>query len=670
MPPSLTIEDQVRFTFPLPDGSGGPFSFLLFSTEGDVPKVSAQVRQVKTPDGVTLPIDAARAALEKDTVTPEGVKVSLTLEPKYFTTPGEYRIFLFFRSATGTPSLSGTIVINRPAADINVDELKDQTVALTRPLPFLTANNEFRLYVRETTAKAPLNELKVVGQSVYIKDTKEFVPGNVSAAFVPDASAQAQTGIPAGAVKTLQVNLSDLRYTGAFDTRLLITSTGFSGAKTIPVKITVQDFVLFPLLAIALGVLAGYWTRRLIGVVRPRNQNNLEILRLQNEIERFREAVKKPASRETVQNLLARLRRAKENNETGDFVAVREELTKVREQFEEFRKAQVQAEGEAQTTLSSLSNQVEVLEQNDDTLTTEETRDLHSIKDKLADIERLLRLGMVEDAQIKIDNVKQLLGDLRSRKLATYFTELKVELSKLTLAADAQARSETLQAEVQALLNSNELDNARAKLEELKSFVEVQKELTRPRRGREADTEAAGLPEVPAILPRAASFTHIEISTAPEDRIAGATITFTIVDVEKIIQPDDQLRWFFGDVGSFETQNVNASHAYTESGRFQVRVEIIRNEELVVKTLTEMITLLPGAIEQLRATIIQDIVRNERVLSAIALVLAIIGGVIFLYSGKLFGSLIDYLGAILWGFGLDNSVKGFAAVLKKISTEA
>jgi hypothetical protein len=37
------------------------------------------------------------------------------------------------------------------------------------------------------------------------------------------------------------------------------------------------------------------------------------------------------------------------------------------------------------------------------------------------------------------------------------------------------------------------------------------------------------------------------------------------------------------------------------------------------------------------------------------------------YSGKLFGSLADYLMAVLWGFGLDNSIKGFASVLSQIN---
>lgn len=403
----------------------------------------------------------------------------------------------------------------------------------------------------------------------------------------------------------------------------------------------------------------------MVSVVRPQNENNLELLRLQTEVESFRDVVKNPASIETIRSLLAQIRRARESNELGDFAAVRTELANLRDRLDVFRKAQLQAEGEAQTALTGLLNQVEVFEQSN-TLTAEEVRDLHSIKDKLADIERLLRLGMVEDAQLKIENVKPLLALLRARKFIDYFSELKIELSKLTLSPTAVTESEALITEIQGLLDTNELDRVRLKLEELKSFIEAQ---TRARSmgARDREAEIAGLAEVPEGLTAAGPFTRIEIGTPPEDRITGAIITFNIVDVENIIQPGDELRWFFGDVGSFQVHPLNATHRYLLADRYPVRVEVVRNERLE-KTLSTMLTIAPGEIEQARAGLLQDILRNEKLLSMIALVLAIIGGVIFLYSGKLFGTLVDYLMAVLWGFGLDNSVKGFAAVLSKISS--
>lgn len=653
--PELITEDALRFTFPLPENKA---AFLLFSTEGDVGGVTVEVRQVKPPDGGPLTPEAVRAELKEATVTPRGVLVSLTLDPRYFVAPGEYRVFLFFRTPSGTPSLATTALINRPAADINIDELSNQTVSLTRLVPLTTATNEFLLHLRETTGKVPVSDYKVVGHNLYVKDSKQLTPGEVTVSLVDPAPGM---NIAPGAVQTLKVKVANVEHTGGFETRLVITSPSFSGSKTIPLKVNVQDFVLLPLAAIALGVVGAYFARKLVAEVAPRNRNALEILRLENEVEHFRGLVRKPASVETIQGLLTLLNETKENNESGNFAAVTTGLAQLRKQLDEFRKAQVQLESETHSALTATMREFKDL-QKDGALTDTEERE---IEYKLADIERLLRLGMVEDASLQLDTVKHLLNDLRKHKLEAHFSELKGELAALTLSTDAFAKSELLKGEIQAALDSKELDKVHAKLTELKSFIELQQRV-RVRHARGTASAAVLLPDVPNVLPRTTPVTHLRIGIAAAQRIAGTVIGFTIVDVEKIIQDGDELRWYFGDVGSFERQPSNASHRYRSSGRYQVRVEIMRNNELV-RLLTEMITILPGQIERARSAVLQDLARNEKLLSAIALVLAIIGGVAILYSGKLFGSLADYVMAVLWGFGLDNSIKGFASVLSQIN---
>lgn len=249
--PSLTTQEPLKFTFPLPDSSIKTFSFLLFSTEGDVAKASVQVREVKTPDGAALPFEAVSAALETETVTTKGVKVTITLEPKYFAWPGDYGVVLYFQGDTGTPHLTRSIVINRPTADINVDEVKDQTVALTRWFPFVATSNDFELQLQENTRKAPINDVQVVTQNIYAKDSKELVPGQVTATLVQADPAQTQAGaqgikIDPGGARKWTVSLTGVRYAGSFDTRLLVTSPSFNGTKTIPIKLAVQDWFCFP----------------------------------------------------------------------------------------------------------------------------------------------------------------------------------------------------------------------------------------------------------------------------------------------------------------------------------------------------------------------------------------------------------------------------------------
>jgi len=660
--PSFTAESGLKFTFPLPNDNANIVSFLLFSTEGDVAKTTAQILQVKSPDGGILSLEAVQTPSDLGTVTPKGVKVSITLDSKYFVTPGDYVITVVFQGGTGTPILPTTVLINRPAPDINVDELKDQAVWLTRwlPFPFWTASDETVFHMRETTGKVPLNDFKVVGQSIYVKDTKELVPGEVTVTPLPD-DPPAGAGMGAGAAKRLKVALSHLGYAGTFDTRLLVTSPSFTAGKIIPVKVNVQDLFFFPLLAIALGVVGAFITRRLVSVERPRNANSFQILRLQREVERFRGLVSKPANNAAIQNLLAQLSSAQDSNQTGDFAAVRAELPKIQTALEEFRKAQVQAEGEVQTALNNLRNQADLLGQSN-TLTPAE---INSIKDRLADIERLLRLGMIDDAQTKIENARQLFEDLRKGKFTDYFELLKTEVSNLTLTAEATTRRNTLEAKIQGLLNSNDLDKVRLELDDFKRFVEEQKAATRTLGAREEFDK--GLPQVPTDPLPAGPFTHLETTTPPESRIAGAIINFEVVDSENIVDLDVPLRWFFGEVGFLESKGLTASHPYQNSERFQVRVEITTRKG-VRRELTDTITIAPGALEQARAGVLRNIMRNERILSVVALLLAIISGLLFLYIGKPFGSLADYLLAIFWGFGIDNSVKGFAAVLSKISS--
>ena len=53
--PAFTVQDQ-RFVYPLPE-TGCPFSFFVFSTEGNIAGSSMVVREVKTADGES-PSDA------------------------------------------------------------------------------------------------------------------------------------------------------------------------------------------------------------------------------------------------------------------------------------------------------------------------------------------------------------------------------------------------------------------------------------------------------------------------------------------------------------------------------------------------------------------------------------------------------------------------------------
>jgi len=56
----------------------------------------------------------------------------------------------------------------------------------------------------------------------------------------------------------------------------------------------------------------------------------------------------------------------------------------------------------------------------------------------------------------------------------------------------------------------------------------------------------------------------------------------------------------------------------------------------------------------------------DTLLSGFALVIASLTGLSVLYVGKVFGTPADYVGAFLWGFGIDSSIRGVATILSSV----
>lgn len=80
--------------------------------------------------------------------------------------------------------------------------------------------------------------------------------------------------------------------------------------------------------------------------------------------------------------------------------------------------------------------------------------------------------------------------------------------------------------------------------------------------------------------------------------------------------------------------------------------------------------ILTVPIENQIADIQAELDRNSRALTLIAFLFASVTGMLALYFGNAFGSAKDYLVAFLWGFGIDNSVRGFQSVYQKLTGKA
>jgi hypothetical protein len=78
-------------------------------------------------------------------------------------------------------------------------------------------------------------------------------------------------------------------------------------------------------------------------------------------------------------------------------------------------------------------------------------------------------------------------------------------------------------------------------------------------------------------------------------------------------------------------------------------------------------------VEALTALLWKTVKRLQRgrlALTVIAMILATLTGFLFYYSGKPFGTFEDYCRSFLWGFGVNTTLQGFAAILGAITTQS
>ena len=85
------------------------------------------------------------------------------------------------------------------------------------------------------------------------------------------------------------------------------------------------------------------------------------------------------------------------------------------------------------------------------------------------------------------------------------------------------------------------------------------------------------------------------------------------------------------------------------------------------KSYVWKVGVIPGEAEKFEEQARYVLKGMDFIIFVISLLLATVTGLLFLYVGKVFGSLSEYLWAFLWGFGIDTAVKGYTAVYTKIT---
>lgn len=673
---TLVIDQPLNFKYVGPNQR--QLTFRVSSSKGDIPDTTVILRSLKDPAGQSLPATALTLCVDnKDcgankpvTITEAGSEIVLTLQPASFAGAGEYHAFIDVTPPASSPvtKASATVTITRPAAELNFDDVKDQTIEVFRWFPGGSGEEDFDLYLL-TTNKVSVDDVKASGQGVFVTKTKILVPGDltVTAAQASQGNpGSATNGAPDPAVIRLNVKARNLERAGSFDTSVVVDSPGLAERKIIPLHINVSDVVIWPLLVIFAGVFAAFIVSQLAGKWRTRQLNRRTILRLQSELSNFRRVVKSPENAAKVDAMWRSLRSVEEANELDDQTTkVTADLAKIENELNEFRKTFAEAKAKSQTDLGNLRHDIDRFGEQFKDLTAGDEQNLHALSYRLDDAKRLLDDDQVDYASEKIASIGVLFSDLRKSLLSRYFDKLqKLYNEEKTSSGKTDPDSETLITEIKTLFDGGKLDEAGTKLERLKLTIEQFIDANKPPAARSTATTELEAPPIHRSVER----TRITITTPPGNRTTDNTINFEIVDAENLIQDGDVFRWNFGEPGSQEeVTDKKRSHKYREADNYNVTVDVLRANNLV-KSLSEPLTVLPGAKAVESRNILRNIKTGDLILSLIAVVLASLTGLLALYIGHAFGTISDYVVAFLWGFGIDSSVKGFAAVLAKLGS--
>jgi PKD domain-containing protein len=151
-------------------------------------------------------------------------------------------------------------------------------------------------------------------------------------------------------------------------------------------------------------------------------------------------------------------------------------------------------------------------------------------------------------------------------------------------------------------------------------------------------------------------------------RSVGRELTFVVSDPDADWSHASTIRWDWGD-GSRRTdaRRLRATHEYRSARTYVVTAsarDVDDGETAKVSVTVTVAESLPRRFLKLRSLL----TAYDLGLSLVAALVAIVTGLWVLYTTGAFGSLAQYAEAFVWGFGVDNTVRGFAAVMKKMSS--
>lgn len=637
-PPTIEVLDPLRFTLRRSGALPDTLAFLVFAKGGAVSDLSVRVLEVKDPAGGARASAAVAALAPSGPIPTTGATVQLLVRGSDFDRPGDYQVTLQVGAAGGVAPVTKSAVLRRGAVALDLTGLRDRTIRMVRMLPALDAPNAQipPLYI-DNVGSTDVCGFSVRPGLLLLKDSKRAAAGVLTVTSTPVSGKGVETcaprpgavsgggdvgdgrvDLPAGGRLKVQLSVRNLSTAGEFTTHLLVDSPSLDSAQHVPLALEVADGPALPFLTIALGVLLAASVTTLAGRIRPLQELRYRVLELRAAAAPWSAVIVEPTKVGMLEEVLSALRVAERRNAMGV------------------------VDGEA-TRLTTIETQLAALEKADATDRATARAELALAQSQLAGLEDV-RASLLDD-----------------------------ERARLAAASDAAYR-------VGALLAERRTDEAQAGLRLLAPRVQTLAKDVADRLqrlgGARAMRAARANYAVPLDDPQAPpADVGLLVTTALDARQTDQPIAFEVFGPAGRLDAVASFDWDFGDGSAHrDTPGPTAEHRFAAAGRYTVtvagHVEGAAAGAAPDFRATRVVTVVASPTQRNADAVRAYLVRIDWTLTSVSLLVATVTGFWVLYGDKVFGSTPQYIGAFLWGFGIDSSVRGIGDVLTRLGKKS
>lgn len=565
-----------------------------------------------------------------------------------FRFPGEYRLALSvvghtLDSAARPVTSSVTLSVIRLEPQIDIQGMSGRSTTLYRTFPWSAATGSLQ-YPLQSLTSSDAAAVTVTPLGLEWIKTQELVPDAMLS--VSPALLNLQPGRP----QNLVVNFAALKYAGDFATTLAFDSDSFTKRQLVSISVHVKDLPWMPLAVILLGVVGGAVVTWMSGTRRNTLRTRYRLSELRLRLQKLAPAIVTPDSADRYREISASIDELERSSQV-DRVAD-SELAAVTDRVADLERSLAATQADVINQLAAVDAQIAALNvalSGDVPDIAERTR---PVSDKVAAVRAMDQGGQYEYAAQQAAAAEQLLQTVSRDARGAAVEDLSLKISAhLPSGADKPLTAKIN--ELRRLATTGSLDEFAAALRELHGDLQHL---------GFAPQVIAGVQRAQSAAPAVADYA-ILVRTAERSRITGQRIDMDIV-VENGRPVPDRVVWNFGN-GTLDVVGgaLHASPVYDWPGPYSVSVQLYRDADANFhETATTSLSICAGSAARQVAGAMGALIRNEVLVLSIALLLAAVTGLLQLYVDKSFGSPEDYLVALLWGFGVEKSIRGFNAV--------